>query len=75
MNRKPAPWPGILNIRRYPVNEVFTVLSGRLHVTKEDVGSETVKAEITLAVTAYNLFRAINVMGVRELCQAWREAP
>jgi transposase len=29
-----------------------------------------VKAEISLAVTVYNLTRAINILGTRKLCQA-----
>ena len=33
-------------------------------------GLEKVKAEMALAVTAYNLTRAINVLGARRLCQA-----
>jgi transposase len=33
-------------------------------------GLQKVKAEMALAVTAYNLTRAINVLGVRQLCQA-----
>ena len=33
-------------------------------------GLQKVKAEMPLAVTAYNLTRAINVLGVRQLCQA-----
>jgi transposase len=32
-------------------------------------GLQKVKAEMALAVTAYNLTRAINVLGVRRLCQ------
>jgi len=32
-------------------------------------GLQKVKAEMALAVTAYNLTRAINVLGVRHLCQ------
>lgn len=33
-------------------------------------GLQKVKAEMALAVTAYNLTRAINVLGTRQLCQA-----
>ena len=33
-------------------------------------GLQKVKAEMALAVTAYNLTRAINVLGTRRLCQA-----
>ena len=33
-------------------------------------GLQKVKAEMALAVTAYNLTRAINVLGVRKLCRA-----
>ena len=33
-------------------------------------GLTKVKAEMALAVTAYNLTRAINVLGVKRLCQA-----
>lgn len=33
-------------------------------------GLQKVKAEMALAITAYNLTRAINVLGVRRLCQA-----
>lgn len=33
-------------------------------------GLQKVKAEMALAVTAYNLTRAINVLGVQRLCQA-----
>lgn len=33
-------------------------------------GLQKVKAEMALAVTAYNLTRAINVLGVRQLCRA-----
>ena len=33
-------------------------------------GLQKVKAEMALAVTAYNMTRAINVLGVRQLCQA-----
>lgn len=33
-------------------------------------GLQKVKAEISLAATAYNLTRAINVLGTRRLCQA-----
>jgi uncharacterized cupin superfamily protein len=28
--------PGILKVKSYPVDEVFTVLSGKIDVTKED---------------------------------------
>ena len=31
-----ASEPGILKVRNYPVDEVFTVLSGRIDVTNED---------------------------------------
>jgi len=33
-------------------------------------GLQKVKAEMALAVTAYNLTRAINVLGVRQMCRA-----
>jgi len=33
-------------------------------------GLQKVKAEISLAATAYNLTRAINILGTRRLCQA-----
>jgi hypothetical protein len=33
-------------------------------------GLQKVKAEISLAATAYNLARAINILGTRKLCQA-----
>lgn len=33
-------------------------------------GLQKVKAEISLAATAYNLTRAINILGTRKLCQA-----
>lgn len=33
-------------------------------------GLQKVKAEMALAVTAYNLTRAINILGTRKLCQA-----
>lgn len=33
-------------------------------------GLQKVKAEISLAATAYNLTRAINILGARKLCQA-----
>ena len=33
-------------------------------------GLHKVKAEMALAITAYNLTRAINVLGVPRLCQA-----
>ena len=33
-------------------------------------GLQKVKAEMALAVVAYNMTRAINVLGVKRLCQA-----
>jgi len=63
--------PMIMRRRSGMVEHPFGTLKRRMDGGRFLVrGLQKVKAEIALAVTAYNLTRAINVLGVRQLCQA-----
>ena len=60
-----------LRRRKAMVEHPFGTLKGRMDGGRFLLrGLQKVKAEMALAVTAYNLTRAINVLGTRRLCQA-----
>ena len=63
--------PLMMRRRKAMVEHPFGTLKRRMDGGRFLVrGLQKVKAEMALAVTAYNLTRAINVLGVRRLCQA-----
>ena len=63
--------PLMMRRRKAMVEHPFGTLKRRMDGGRFLVrGVQKVKAEMVLAVTAYNLTRAINVLGVRRLCQA-----
>jgi transposase len=63
--------PLIMRRRKAMVEHPFGTLKRRMDGGRFLVrGLQKVKAEMALAVTAYNLTRAINVLGARRLCQA-----
>ena len=62
--------PLMMRRRKAMVEHPFGTLKRRMDGGRFLVrGLQKVKAEMALAVTAYNLTRAINVLGVRRLCQ------
>lgn len=63
--------PMIMRRRSGMVEHPFGTLKRRMDGSRFLVrGLQKVKAEMALAVTAYNLTRAINVLGTKRLCQA-----
>ena len=63
--------PLMMRRRKGIVEHPFGTLKRRMDGGRFLVrGLQKVKAEMALAVTAYNLTRAINVLGVPRLCQA-----
>lgn len=63
--------PMIMRRRKGIVEHPFGTLKRRMDGGRFLVrGLQKVKAEMALAVTAYNLTRAINVLGTQKLCQA-----
>lgn len=63
--------PTLMRRRKALVEHPFGTLKRRLDGGRFLLrGLRKVKAEMALAVTAYNLTRAINVLGVRRLCHA-----
>jgi len=63
--------PMIMRRRSGMVEHPFGTLKRRMNGGRFLVrGLQKVKAEMALAVTAYNLTRAINVLGTKRLCQA-----
>ena len=63
--------PLMMRRRKGLVEHPFGTLKRRMDGGRFLVrGLQKVKAEMALAVTAYNLTRAINVLGTRRLCQA-----
>ncbi len=63
--------PMIMRRRKAMVEHPFGTLKSRMDGGRFLLrGLEKVKAEMALAVTAYNLTRAINVVGAKRLCQA-----
>ena len=63
--------PLMMQRRKGMVEHPFGTLKRRMDGGRFLVrGLQKVKAEMALAVTAYNLTRAINVLGTRQLCQA-----
>lgn len=63
--------PLMMRRRKAMVEHPFGTLKRRMDGGRFLVrGLKKVKAEMALAVTAYNLTRAINVLGARRLCQA-----
>jgi transposase len=63
--------PMIMRRRQGMVEHPFGTLKRRMNGGRFLLrGLQKVKAEMALAVTAYNLTRAINVLGTRRLCQA-----
>lgn len=63
--------PMIMRRRSGMVEHPFGTLKRRMDGGRFLVrGLQKVKAEMALAVTAYNMTRAINVLGVRQMCQA-----
>ena len=63
--------PLMMRRRKAMVEHPFGTLKRRMDGGRFLVrGLQKVKAEMALAVTAYNLTRAINVLGARRLCQA-----
>ncbi len=63
--------PMMMHRRKGMVEHPFGTLKQRMDGGRFLVrGLQKVKAEMALAVTAYNLTRAINVLGVRQLCRA-----
>lgn len=63
--------PLMMRRRKAMVEHPFGTLKRRMDGGRFLVrGLQKVKAEMALAVTAYNLTRAINVLGARQLCQA-----
>lgn len=63
--------PSLMRRRKGMVEHPFGTLKRRMDGGRFLLrGLEKVKAEMALAVTAYNLTRAINVMGTKRLCQA-----
>lgn len=63
--------PLMMRRRKGMVEHPFGTLKRRMEGGRFLVrGLQKVKAEIALAATAYNLTRAINVLGTRRLCQA-----
>lgn len=63
--------PIMMQRRKGMVEHPFGTLKRRMDGGRFLVrGLHKVKAEMALAVTAYNLTRAINVLGARRLCQA-----
>ncbi len=63
--------PQMMRRRKGLVEHPFGTLKRRMDGGRFLVrGLQKVKAEMALAVTAYNLTRAINVLGVPRLCQA-----
>jgi transposase len=63
--------PLMMRRRKGMVEHPFGTLNRRMDGGRFLVrGLQKVKAEMALAVTAYNLTRAINLLGARQLCQA-----
>jgi transposase len=63
--------PQAMSRRRAMVEHPFGTLKRRMDGGRFLLrGLQKVKAEMALAATAYNLTRAINVLGTRRLCQA-----
>lgn len=63
--------PLMMRRRKAMVEHPFGTLKRRMDGGRFLVrGLQKVKAEISLAATAYNLTRAINILGTRKLCQA-----
>ncbi len=63
--------PLMMRRRKAMVEHPFGTLKRRMDGGRFLVrGLQKVKAEMALAVTAYNLTRAINILGPRKLCQA-----
>jgi len=63
--------PQMMRRRKGMVEHPFGTLKRRMDGGRFLVrGLNKVKAEISLAATAYNLTRAINILGTRRLCQA-----
>ena len=63
--------PQMMRQRKGMVEHPFGTLKRRMDGGRFLLrGLEKVKAEIALAVTAYNLTRAINILGARQLCRA-----
>lgn len=69
--QRTAANPMIMRRRQGMVEHPFGTLKRRMDGGRFLLrGLQKVKAEMALAVTAYNLTRAINVLGTRRLCQA-----
>jgi transposase len=63
--------PLMMQRRKGMVEHPFGTLKKRMDGGRFLVrGLQKVKAEVALAATAYNLTRAINILGARKLCQA-----
>jgi transposase len=69
--QRTAEHPQTMAQRKSLVEHPFGTLKRRMHGGRFQLrGMKKVKAEMALSVMAYNLTRAINVLGARKLCEA-----